>query len=74
MEPVLKLLLFFSLFGVVFISGFKTYRFFNNKIMNSRNGWELLGFSLLLIAVNALLFFGGLFALIKAYSLLASNQ
>ncbi len=49
------------------LAGYKAYYYLNNKIEGSKTGWELLGFSLLLIAAYLILFFGGLYLLIKVY-------
>lgn len=74
METVLKLLIFLVFFLSILVTGYKAYFIINNKITSSKNGWELIGFSLLLIFFYTLLFFGGLLAFIKAYDFLTDNQ
>jgi hypothetical protein len=64
---VLKLLLFLSFFLSMVLAGRKAFTYFNNKIEESKSGWELFGFSLLLIAAYMILFFCGLYLLIKVY-------
>lgn len=67
MEAIVKLLLFLIFFLSMALAGYKAYRYLNHKIEESKSGWELLGFSLLLIAAYVILFFGGLYLLIKVY-------
>jgi hypothetical protein len=71
MSPVYKLLLFIAIFGLILMIGFSSFRYLNRKIKESQTGWELAGYSLLLLLVNAGLLFGGLFVLIKGYGFLA---
>ena len=49
------------------IAGYSSFRHLDKKIKESETGWEILGYSFLLLLVNAVLFFGGLFVLIKSY-------
>jgi hypothetical protein len=74
MEIIFKLLIFLVFFISILITGYKGYFIINNKITGSKNGWELIGFSLLLLFFYTLLFFGGLLAFIKAYDFLMDNQ
>jgi hypothetical protein len=67
MQPVFKLILFLTFFLSVCTAGYKLYRYLNNKITGSDTGWQLFGFSLLLIGLNMLLFFGGIYLFIKLY-------
>lgn len=70
MGPVYKLILFFIVFGFMAFSGFRLFQYLNKKITESETGWEILAYSFLLILTNAMLFFGGLFMLIKSYAFL----
>jgi hypothetical protein len=70
MEPALKFV-FLSFFVYLILIGFyRTYKFCNDKITGSTSGWELLGFSLLLIIINIVLLVGGLYALVEAFRFL----
>jgi hypothetical protein len=69
--PVLKLLLFPLLAGIVCLIGYRTYRYFNEKIMGSRGLLELLLFTFLLIAINLSIIILGLLALVKVYEWLS---
>jgi len=73
METIFKLLIFIIFFVSTSIVGYKVYFIINNKITSSKNGWELLGFSLLLIFFYAILFFGSLLAFVKTYDFLMDN-
>ena len=72
MVPIYKLLLFFIIFGFIVIAGFLGFQYVNGKIMDSKTGWGLLGYTTLLILINVGLFFAGLWILIKAYDLLST--
>ena len=74
MSPVYKLLLFVIIFGLILIMGYSSFRYLNRKIRGSETGWELTGYSLILLLVNAGLLFVGLFVLIKAYGFLADVE
>ncbi|TMI85482.1 MAG: hypothetical protein E6H08_22465 [Bacteroidetes bacterium] len=74
MSPVYKLLLFIIIFGVVLMMGYSSFRYLNQKINESETGWELAGYSLLLLLVNVGLLLGGLFVLIKSYGFLADAE
>ncbi|MEP7375659.1 MAG: hypothetical protein ABI675_19840 [Chitinophagaceae bacterium] len=74
MSPVYKLLLFIIIFGLMLMIGYSSFRYLNRKIKESETGWELAGYSLLLLLVNAGLFVGGLFVLIKSYGFLADAE
>jgi hypothetical protein len=70
MEPALKFV-FLSFFVYLILIGFyRAYKFCNDKITGSTSGWELLGFSLLLIITNIVLLVGGLYALVEAFRFL----
>jgi uncharacterized membrane protein len=71
MIPILKLLLFFVLAGIICITGYISYRYFNEKINSSRTLPELLLYSLLLIAINICIYLFGMLALVKTYDMLS---
>jgi hypothetical protein len=52
------------------IGFYKLYRKLNDKIMGSHTLFQLIGFALLLILANSLLFVGGLFVFFKVYAYL----
>ena len=57
MDDVLKFVLS-GLFVFCFaVAGYYAYKFLNKRIVESRTGWELLAYSLSLIAINVVLFF-----------------
>ncbi|HVG41328.1 MAG TPA: hypothetical protein VM888_06930 [Chitinophagaceae bacterium] len=70
MNPVFKVLILFTFFLFMSLAAYKAYIYFNNKITGSKNGWQLLLFSFLLILINIIIYFGGLWALIKVYTFL----
>ncbi|WP_315820688.1 hypothetical protein [Paraflavitalea speifideaquila] len=71
MLPILKLLLFPLLIGIVFLIGYRVYHYFNEKIISSRNLPALLLFSFLLIAVNLGIVLLGILALVRVYEWLS---
>jgi hypothetical protein len=71
MEPILKLLLFLVFFSAIGVAGYKIYQYFNTKIRGSNTWLELLGYTLLLILANVVLFFGGLYLLVRIYAWVA---
>jgi hypothetical protein len=71
MLPILKLLLFPLLAAIVFLAGYKAYRYFNEKIIGSRTLPTLLLFTFLLIAVNLGIVMLGIITLVKVYEWLA---
>jgi hypothetical protein len=71
MFPVLKLLLFPLLAGIVMLAGYRTYVYFNEKINGSRTLPALLFYTLSMIAVNLALIIGGMLALVKVYEWLS---
>ncbi|HEY1020860.1 MAG TPA: hypothetical protein VGE06_01045 [Flavisolibacter sp.] len=71
MTAVFKLVLI-GLFLYAMINGFyKTYRMLNDKITGSRTLLGVVGFALLLIFVNLLLFLAGMFVFLKVYEFLS---
>jgi hypothetical protein len=73
MEAPIKFLVFFFVFAFAAIISYKAYTFFNNRIIESRTGWQLLVYSLSLIAINLILFFGGALAVLKLIIFLGSK-
>jgi hypothetical protein len=71
MFPVLKVLLFPLLAGIVMLAGYKAYVYFNEKINGSRTFLALLFYTLSLIAVNLALIIGGMLALVQVYEWLS---
>jgi hypothetical protein len=70
MESTLKVV-FLSFFVYLILIGFyRAYKFCNDKITGSSSGWELFGFSLLLIVINIVLLVGGLYALVETFRFL----
>ena len=74
MSAVYKLLLFLIIFASMLIAGYSSFHHLNKKIKESETGWEIFGYSLLLILINTALFFGGLFVLIKSYAFLVDAE
>lgn len=74
MSPVFKFILFVIIFLSVAIAGFLSFRILNKRIKESKTGWQLSGYSLLLFLVNAILFVGGLIGLIKSYDFLVNTE
>ncbi|HVF95890.1 MAG TPA: hypothetical protein VM871_01130 [Flavisolibacter sp.] len=71
MEIVLKVLLpLLFVYGMI-VGFYRLYVLLNDKITGSRSLLQLVGYALLLILANLLLFFGGLLLLFKAYLYLA---
>ncbi|AXY77568.1 hypothetical protein D3H65_27870 [Paraflavitalea soli] len=71
MLPILKLMLFPLLGGIVFLAGFRAYRYFNEKIISSRSLPALLLYTGLLIAVNISIVVVGILTLVKVYEWLS---
>ena len=71
MLPVLKIMLFPLLGGIVCVLGFKAYRYFNERIYGSRTIWQLLFNTLSLIVVNIGIIVGGVWTLLRLYELLS---
>lgn len=74
MDGVLMVLLYFVVFIGISLAGNKLYKALNKKIKESRSGWSLAGFSLLLLMACALLFIGGLYIFIELYAFLAKPK
>lgn len=71
MLPVLKLMLFPLFTGIICLTGYMVYRYFNTKIMGSSTIWQLLFYSLSLIVINVSIILAGLWTLLKVYKLLS---
>lgn len=67
---IVKLLLFGCILLLVFVFGWYSYKWLNKKIINSYNLASILSYAGLLIAINILLLFGGILALLKTYEYL----
>jgi hypothetical protein len=70
MSEIYKIVLSVLVCGCALFAGFYLYRFLNNKINESRTGWELLIYSVLLFAACAALFFGAIAVFVFAYEFL----
>jgi hypothetical protein len=70
MEPALKFVLLSFFVYLIAMGFYKAYKFCNDKIAGSSSGWELLGFSLLLIVINIILLAGGLYAFVEVFRFL----
>ena len=71
MLPVLKIMLFPLLAGIVCLLGYRAYRYFNEKINGSRTIWHLLFYSLSLIAINMGIIMVGIWTLMTVYEFLS---
>jgi hypothetical protein len=71
MDGIFKLLLFFIVSAAIAVAGFKAYQYFNQKIIASSTAGRLLLYATLLIVVNSIIIWAGVFILFKAYELLA---
>ena len=74
MQSVFQLLLFLTIVGTMLISGYYSFIFLNKKIKESKTGWEITWYSVLLFLINLLLFFGGLLLLIRVYAFLVNVE
>lgn len=73
MPAVYKLVMFIIVIGLVLLVGYFAYGYLHNKIKESRTGWQLAAYSFLLIAINAILLFAGVYLLVKIYGFLADG-
>lgn len=74
MTAVYKLLLFLIIFALMLMAGYSSFLFLDKRIKESETGWEIFGYSFLLLLVNGVLFIGGLFILIKSYAFLVDAE
>lgn len=72
MPTVLKALLFAAFLYAMGLAGYRLYGLLNKKIEGSRTLGQLLFYSLLMIAANAGLFVGGLWAFLNLYEYLST--
>ncbi|MFN4313131.1 MAG: hypothetical protein ACK4E0_02475 [Chitinophagaceae bacterium] len=71
MNLAIKLIFFLLIGALVLLAGYWLYTRINQQIRNSETGWQLLGYSLLLFVVLALLLYAGIFALVYLYQMLS---
>lgn len=67
MYIVLKIILPLLIVYGMIVGFYRLYKLLNDKIIGSRTLLQLAGYSLLLIAANIVLFFGGLLFLFEVY-------
>ena len=67
MQLVLKVLLPCFFVYVMVLLFYRLYKLLNDKITGSRTLLQVVGYSLLLLLANVLIFFGGLLLLFEAY-------
>jgi hypothetical protein len=70
MDSALKFVLLSFFVYLIAIGFYRAYKFCNDKITGSSSGWELFGFSLVLIIINIVLLVGGLYALVEVFRFL----
>jgi len=73
MNEVFKLVIFLIVLSSMALLGYWCYKKLNQRITASETAASLIFYSLILIATNFVLLFGGLFILIKAYDFLSSS-
>ncbi|WEK37640.1 MAG: hypothetical protein P0Y53_09005 [Candidatus Pseudobacter hemicellulosilyticus] len=71
MESLFRLLLFLIFAAGIGLAGFLLYRYFNQKIIGSVKGWQLVGYAILMILANAILLLGGIYLLYGVYAFFA---
>lgn len=71
MLPILNIFLFPVLGAAVILLGVYVYRYFNNKIIGSSTLVALLGYALLMIAVNIGIIAAAVLVLMKVYAWLS---
>ena len=74
MNDVLKILLYGTILLGAGIAGYRLYKVLNQKIKGAQTGWQLLGYSLLLIVAFALLATASLYLFVELYAFLAKPQ
>jgi hypothetical protein len=70
MNNVLKLVLFGLFVYVMILCFYRTYRLLNDKITGSQTLFQVIGYALLLILTNLLLFGVGTFLFLQVYAFL----
>ena len=73
MNELIKLVVFLIVFSSMAILGYWFYKKLNQRIIASETAGALIFYSLILIATNFILLFGGIFMLVKAYDFLSSS-
>jgi len=73
MNEVFKLVVFLIVLASMMLIGYWGYKKLNQRIVASESAASLIFYSLLLIAANLLLLFGGIYTLVKAYDFLSSS-
>ncbi len=71
MSHLLLSLLYFSVFIIIGLGGYRLYKVLNKKIKEAETGWQLTCYSLLLFVACAVLLTGGLYIFIELYAFLA---
>ena len=73
MNELIKLVIFFVVLSSIALLGYWSFKKLNQRIITSENVVSLIFYSLILIATNFILLFGGIFILVKAYDFLSSS-
>ncbi len=68
--PLLKLFFFGLILILMVFVAVTTYRWLNKKIIGSQKLTALVGFSVLLLIINAIILFGGIYLLLVLYPVL----
>ena len=71
MLTILKLVLFGLFIYVMLIGFYRAFRLLNVKITGSRTFLQVIGYAMLLIVLNLLLFFAGIYLFLKLYMFLS---
>ena len=71
MDSALKFVLLSFFAYLIAIGFYNAYKLCNDKITGSSSGWELVGFSVLLVVINIVFLVGGLYALVEVFRFLA---
>ena len=73
MSDLFKLMVFLIVLASIMLISYWGYKKLNQRIVASESAASLIFYSLLLIAGNLLLLFGGIYILVKAYDFLSSS-
>ena len=73
MNDILKLVVFLIVLASMMLMGYWMYRKLNERIIASESAAWLIFYSLLMIAGNFMLLFGGIFMLMRVYDFLSSS-
>ena len=74
MVSILKVLITIAIGVFMLIGGYYAYVFLNRKIRESVGMLDLLAYSVLLLAALGILYFGGLYVMIKVYNFFAASE